>query len=110
MLGAGDGAGHGPLAAARRGKGEWTLDLDALLHHYFGTTEIETLDDGTIELGLERLGTAFWTEREPGRRFALWALLHSLGDAPDPETAFKTPLEREAAHAYARAAYRAEQS
>ena len=110
MLGAGDGAGHGPLAAARRGKEEWTLDLDALLHHYFGTTEIETLDDGTIELGLERLGTAFWTEREPGRRFALWALLHSLGDAPDPETAFKTPREREAAHAYARAAYRAEQS
>lgn len=109
MLGAGDGAGHGPFAAARRGTGESTLDLDALLHHYFGTTEIETLDDAAIELGVERLGTAFWTEREPGRRFALWALLHSLGDAPDPETAFKTPRERDAAHAYARAAYRAEQ-
>jgi len=92
---------------AFRGTG---LDLDALLHHYFGTTALETLDDDTIGLGIEKLGTAFWTEREPGRRFALWALLHSLGEAPDPEAGFETTREREAAHAYLRAAYRAEQS
>jgi hypothetical protein len=86
------------------------LDLDALLHHYFGTSEIETLDAAAIELGIERLGTAFWTEREPGRRFALWALLYSLGDAPDPATAFKTQRERDAAFDYLRAADRAERS
>lgn len=96
----------GRRRTALRGTG---LDLDALLYHYFGTTALETLDDAALELGIERLGTAFWTEQEPGRRFALWALLHSLGDAPDPEAAFKTPRERDAAHAYARAAYRAEQ-
>ena len=80
------------------------LDLDALLYHYFGTIDIETLDEAAIELGVERLGTAFWTEHEPGRRFALWALLHALGEAPDPSTAFKDPRERSAAEAYARAA------
>ena len=85
------------------------MDLDALLYHYFGTAELDTLDEGAIELGIERLGTAFWTEHEPGRRFALWALLHALGEAPDPPTAFKDMRERAAAEAYARAAGRAEQ-
>ena len=86
------------------------MDLDALLHHSFGTTEIETLDEAALELGIERLGTGFWTEREPGRRFALWALLHSLGAAPDPGTAFKTQRERDAAFDFLRAADRAERS
>ncbi|MEO6214939.1 MAG: hypothetical protein ABIO86_02820 [Sphingomonas sp.] len=84
------------------------MDLDALLYHYFGTTELETLDEAAIEFGVERLGTAFWTEHEPGRRFALWALLHALGEAPDPSTAFKDMRERAAAETYARAAGRAE--
>ena len=84
------------------------MDLDALLHHFFGTTDLETLDEATLELGVERLGTAFGTEQEPGRRFALWALLHALGEAPDPATAFKDSRERVAAEAYARAAGRAE--
>ncbi|GAA0324360.1 hypothetical protein GCM10009087_38330 [Sphingomonas oligophenolica] len=86
------------------------MDLDALLHHFFGTADLDTLDEGAIELGIERLGTAFGTEREPGRRFALWTLLHALGEAPDPATAFKDARERAAAEAYARAAGRAAQS
>ena len=84
------------------------VDLDALLHHYFGTTEIETLDEAALELGIERLGTGFWSEPDAGRRFALWALLHSLGEAPDPATAFKTQRERDAAFDFLRAADRAE--
>ncbi len=79
------------------------MDLDALLHHYFGTAELDTLDDGAIDAGVERIEIAFGTEREAGRRFALWAVLHALGRAPDPERAFKVPREREAALAYARA-------
>ncbi|MEI9926830.1 MAG: hypothetical protein WDN44_02910 [Sphingomonas sp.] len=83
------------------------MDLDALLHHYFGAAELETLDPAAFELGLERVGTAFGTEREPGRRFALWTLLHALGAAPDPAAAFKDPRERRAAEAFARGADRA---
>lgn len=83
------------------------MDLDALLHHFFGTAELERLDPQALELGVERLGTAFGLEREPGRRFALWTLLHALGEAPDPETVFKDPRERRAAQDYAWAAGKA---
>ncbi|MEG3089672.1 hypothetical protein [Sphingomonas sp. PB4P5] len=90
------------------------MELDILLQHYFGTSDLTTLDDAGFELGVEKLGTAFGTEREPGRRFALWSLLHALGDAPDPAVAFKNPAERRAAEEYAhaadRAAYRGDQS
>ncbi|WP_183110326.1 hypothetical protein [Sphingomonas sp. So64.6b] len=84
------------------------MDLDALLYHYFGTEAIETLDDAAIESGLERLRIDFGTERESSRRFALWVLLHGLGEAPDPAIAFKDQREREAAQNYARAVDREE--
>jgi hypothetical protein len=80
------------------------MDLDALLYHYFGTSEPESLDPDAIDAGVDRVGIAFGTEREAGRRFALWAVLHALGRAPEPRVAFKTPREREAAEMYARAA------
>lgn len=83
------------------------MDLDALLQTFFGTAEIETLDPDAFERGVERLGTAFGVEQEPGRRFALWTLLHALGAAPDPEVAFKDPRARDAAREYAWAAGKA---
>jgi hypothetical protein len=82
------------------------MDFDALLHHFFGTTEIDDLAPDAIEAGAERVRIAFGTETEPGRRFALWTLLHALGDAPDPATAFKDARLRLAAEDYARAAAR----
>ncbi len=84
------------------------MDLDALIYHYFGTDEPDTLDAATLEAGGDRVAIAFGTEREAGRRFALWALLHALGRAPDPQVAFKLPRERQAAQDYARAAAIAE--
>jgi hypothetical protein len=79
------------------------MDLDALLYHYFGTVALDTLDAAALEMGIDRVGVAFGIEREAGRRFALWALLHALGCAPDPRAVFKVPRERQAAEAYARA-------
>lgn len=86
------------------------MDLDALLHNYFGTTEIDDLPQDAIDAGRERLAVAFGTERDAGRRFALWTLLHGLGDAPDPAAAFKDTRVRDAAYAYSRAVVRAEAS
>lgn len=82
------------------------MDLDALLSHYFGTDDLDSLDEAAIEAGHERVAIAFGTEREAGRRFALWIVLHALGSAPDPETAFKDPKDRKAAEDYAWAARR----
>lgn len=83
------------------------MDFDALLHHYFGTEELDRLDPQAMALGIERLGTAFAVEQEPGRRFALWALLHAFGAAPDPDDAFEDEPERRAARDYAWAADKA---
>lgn len=77
------------------------MDLDAISHHFFGKTDIDTLSPGALEAGRERVSLAFGTEREPGRRFALWAVLRATGDAPDPMRAFKDPRDQRAAQMYA---------
>jgi len=82
------------------------MDFDLLLLHFFGTTDLDSLDPAAIEAGAERVRIALGTETEPGRRFALWTLLHALGDAPDPATVFKDAGLRRAADDYARAAAR----
>ncbi|MDB5541011.1 MAG: hypothetical protein JWQ89_2738 [Devosia sp.] len=82
------------------------MDLDDLLQHYFGSADIATLDEPALERACERIAIDFGTARDGGRRFALWALLHALGSAPDPATAFKDPAERKAAEDYAWAAER----
>lgn len=82
------------------------MDLDALLHHYFGTDDLDSLDDAAIEAGRERVAIAFGTERDSGRRFALWIVLHALGAAPDPAIAFEDEADRKAAEDYAWAARR----
>ncbi len=80
------------------------MDLDSLLHHYLG----DATDEAALASARERLGIDFGIERDPARRFALWALMHGLGIAPDPATAFKTPRERAAAENYDRLARRVE--
>lgn len=82
------------------------MNLDDLLIRYFGSADLDALDPASLADGSERIRIALGTERDGGRRFALWALLHGLGDAPDPATVFKNPAEKRAAEEYARAAAR----
>lgn len=77
------------------------MDFDTLLNHYFDGGELEALSPEQLDRGLEALKIDFGIERESGRRFALWALLHMLGDAPDPEDAFDNSAERDAARRFA---------
>ena len=51
-----------------------------------------------VDLGLER---------DRSRRFALWALLYMLGEAPDLDVAFKDEADREAARNFMDGAARA---
>ena len=108
---------HGRRGGPRRGSGlrrrrsaanDDAMDLDALLDHFFGTADLDDLDEAAIEAGRERASIAFGTERDPGRRFALWILLHATGGAPDPSIAFKNAADRKAAEDYAWAARRME--
>lgn len=85
------------------------MDLDALLLHYFGTDDPDTVDGVGLALGKERLTLDFALERDPGRRFALWTLMEVFGIAPPPAEAFAKDAEmRRAADEYLSAAWRLE--
>jgi len=76
------------------------MDFHDLLFRYFGSAEIDAMTPSALEAGLDRMRVDFGLETHPGRRFALWALMHMLGDAPDVETAFEDAGEREAARRF----------
>lgn len=73
------------------------MDLDDQLRRYFGTTDLATLSPDGLAAGAERMRVDFGMAQDRGRRFALWALMHMLGVAPDLDVAFKDPTERDAA-------------
>ena len=73
------------------------MDFHDLLMRYFGQSDIARLDPAALDAGIERIRVDFGLERDAGRRFGLWALLHMLGHAPDLAIAFKDQAERDAA-------------
>lgn len=73
------------------------MDLDNLLHHYFGTSDLAEASRAVQIAGVDRLLVDFGLETDRSRRFALWSLLFMLGNAPDLDVAFKYEIDREAA-------------
>jgi hypothetical protein len=85
------------------------MDLEALIRHFFGTDDPATLTGAEFERGLDQLKIGFGVEREPGRKFALWTVLHAFDAAPLPAEAFaKEPKLKVAADEYLSAAFRLE--
>ena len=73
------------------------MDFDDLLRRYFGTAEIAAITPAAREAGVDKLRVDLGLETERDRRFALWALLYMLGQAPDLDVAFKDDADREGA-------------
>jgi hypothetical protein len=73
------------------------MQLDDLLRRYFATTELSAISPGALTAGIEHCRVEFGLEQDRGKRFALWAMLHLLGSAPDLEVAFEDASDREAA-------------
>ena len=73
------------------------MDLDHLLNHYFGTSDLAEASPAMQAAGLDRLRVDFGLETDRSRRFALWSLLYMLGHAPDLDVAFKEEADRDAA-------------
>ena len=73
------------------------MDFEDQLRRYFGTTDLAAIAPGGLEAGLDRMRVDLGLEQDRGRRFALWALMHMLGAAPDLDVAFKDERDREAA-------------
>ena len=85
------------------------MELDGLIRHFFETDDPASLTEAEFALALEQLKIGFGVEREPGRRFALWTLLHAFDAAPLPAEAFaKEPQLKAAAEDYLTAAFRLE--
>lgn len=73
------------------------MDLDGLLNHYFGTSDLAEASPAVQAAGIDRLRVDFGLESDRSRRFALWSLLFMLGQSPDLDVAFEEESDREAA-------------
>jgi hypothetical protein len=73
------------------------MTFEDQLQRYFGTTDIASLSPAAMAPAIERMKVDLGMETDRGRRFALWALLHMLGSAPDLDVAFPNPADRDAA-------------
>lgn len=73
------------------------MEFDEQMLRYFGTTDLGAVSPAVLATGHERLAVDFGLESNRGRRFAMWALMHLLGNAPDPDAAFADPLDQDAA-------------
>jgi len=76
------------------------MDFDDQLRRYFGTADLAAVPPAALAAGIERMGVDLGLEKDRGRRFALWALMHMLGTAPDLDVAFKEEADRDAARAF----------
>ena len=73
------------------------MDFDDLLQRYFGTSDIAEASPAVQAAGIDRLRVDFGLETDRARKFALWSVLHLLGQAPDLDVAFEDEADREAA-------------
>ena len=76
------------------------MDFEDQLSRYFGTSDLAAIAPNALAAGLERMRVDLGLETDRGRRFALWALLHMLGEAPDLDVAFKDESDRDAARRF----------
>ena len=73
------------------------MNLDDQIRRYFGTSNLASVPPEALNAGIERMKVDLGLTTDRGERFALWALLHTLGSAPDLDVAFKSEEDREAA-------------
>jgi hypothetical protein len=73
------------------------MTLEDQLRRYFGTADFASIPPSALEAGIERMKVDLGLEEDRGNRFALWALLHMLGAAPDLDVAFEDEKDRDAA-------------
>jgi len=73
------------------------MNFEDQIRRYFGTSHPEAVAPAAFDAGIEHMLVDLGLATDPGERFALWALLHTLGASPDLDAVFKDLDEREAA-------------
>ena len=76
------------------------MNLDDQIRRYFGTSDLASVPPAALAAGIEHMKVDLGLTSDRGERFALWALLHTLGSAPDLDVAFSDEADREAARTF----------
>jgi hypothetical protein len=73
------------------------MNFDDQIRRYFGTSNLASVPPAALDAGIEHMKVDLGLAKDRGQRFALWALLYTLGSAPDLGVAFETEVDRESA-------------
>nr|NUR36545.1 hypothetical protein [Sphingomonas sp.] len=73
------------------------MNLDDQIRRYFGVPNLAAVPPEALDAGIEHMRVDLGLTRDRGERFALWALLHTLGSAPDLDVVFENEADRDAA-------------
>jgi hypothetical protein len=73
------------------------MNLDDQMRRYFGNSDLAAVPPEALAAGIEHMKVDLGLTKDRGERFALWALLQTLGSAPDLDVVFKSEADREAA-------------
>ena len=73
------------------------MTFEDLLDRYFGSRDLSAVSPNVLAAGVEHMKMDFGLEQDRGRRFALWSVMHMLGEAPDLDVAFEDATDRESA-------------
>ena len=73
------------------------MEFDDQLRRYFATADMAEITPDVLAAGVEHMLVDFGMEKDRGRRFALWTMLHMFGAAPDLDVAFKDEADRNSA-------------
>ena len=73
------------------------MNFDDQFRRYFGASDLASVPAEALAAGIEHMKVDFGLTKDRGQRFALWAVLHLLGSAPDLDIAFESDADRDAA-------------
>jgi hypothetical protein len=74
-----------------------SMNFDDQIRRYFGVADLAAVPQEALSAGIEHMKVDLGLTKDRGERFALWALLHTLGSAPDLDVVFVTEADRDAA-------------
>ena len=73
------------------------MNFDDQFRRYFGASDLASVPAEALAAGIEHMKVDLGLTKDRGERFALWALLFTLGSAPDLDVVFESAADREAA-------------
>ena len=73
------------------------MNFDDQFRRYFGASNLADVPPEALAAGVEHMKVDLGLTKDRGERFALWALLFTLGSAPDLDVVFESDADREAA-------------